>query len=93
MASEPITDLKISDGEQGARIFKTLNNTVLIMGGGQLGEKNKNAKLTKDKVRVIRYLRNVAKFSLKDIAWQFDVSVSAISEICSGRNWGWLSTI
>lgn len=62
-------------------------------GGGQLGEKNKNAKLTKDKVRVIRYLRNVAKFSLKDIAWQFDVSVSAISEICSGRNWGWLSTI
>ena len=51
------------------------------------GEKGHNVKLKEHQVKVIRYLRDVAKFSLKDIAWQFDVSLSAISEICSGRNW------
>lgn len=51
------------------------------------GEKHPNAKLTEDKVQVVRYLRDVAKFSLADIAWQFDVSISAISRICIGKTW------
>ena len=51
------------------------------------GEKHPLSKLTEDKVRVIRYLRNVAKFSLKDIAWQFDIAFQTVSKICTGRSW------
>ena len=51
------------------------------------GEKVGTSKLTDDKVRVIRYLRNVAKFSLKDIAWQFDVTIATIGYICTGKTW------
>lgn len=51
------------------------------------GTTNNRAKLTEDKVRVIRYLRDVAKFSLKDIAWQFDVTLDAIWKICKRINW------
>ena len=44
-------------------------------------------KLTEDKVRVIRYLRDVAKFSLKDIAWQFDVCRATICFIVNRKIW------
>jgi len=53
----------------------------------QNGENNPSAKLTEDKVRVMRYLRNVAKFSLLDLAWQFDVTINTISRICNGHSW------
>jgi hypothetical protein len=52
-----------------------------------LGSKNPMTKLTADKVNVLRYLRHVVKFSLNDIAWQFDVSIPSVSAICTGRNW------
>ncbi len=45
------------------------------------------AKLTETKVKVIRYLRDVAKFTLKEIAWQFDVSQSVIHSICKRKIW------
>ena len=54
------------------------------------GELNGHAKLTETKVRVIRYLRDVAKFSLKDIAWQFDVTIATICDICKRRSWKYL---
>ncbi len=50
------------------------------------GEKNGKAKLTNEKVKVIRYLRRVG-FTLKDIAWQFDVGIMTISRICARKNW------
>lgn len=53
----------------------------------QNGEDNPCAKLTKEKVKVIRYLRDVAKFSLKDIAWQFDITNQTVSKICTGKRW------
>jgi len=46
-----------------------------------------SAKLTADKVRVIRYLYKVAKFTLSDLAWQFDVGITAIYNICRGISW------
>ncbi|KKN55765.1 hypothetical protein LCGC14_0579140 [marine sediment metagenome] len=52
------------------------------------GEKCGMSKLTNYKIKVIRYLRNVAKFSLKDIAWQFDVDPSTICKIIKGKTWG-----
>lgn len=57
----------------------------------QNGEKNPRANLTEVKVRVIRYLRKVARFPLKDIAWQFDVGIAAISKICIGKRWKYLN--
>ena len=50
------------------------------------GEKNNWAKLTDEKVRVIRYLRKVG-FTLSDLAWQFDVHKMTISTICAGKTW------
>lgn len=44
-------------------------------------------KLTKTKVQVIRYLRDVAKFSLDDIAWQFDVCRATICMVVSRKTW------
>jgi hypothetical protein len=51
------------------------------------GEINGHSTLTEDKVRAMRYLRNVAKFSPADLAWQFDVTKSCVSCICTGRGW------
>ena len=56
----------------------------------QNGEDNPRAKLTEDKVMLIRYLRDVAKFTLKDIAWQFDVHISTIGRICQRKTWKYL---
>jgi len=53
---------------------------------GLKGSENKQAKLTDEKVRIIRFLRR-AGFMLKDLAWQFDVSVSGISHVCENRTW------
>lgn len=51
------------------------------------GEKNGNAKLTKEKVKVIRYLHKVAKFTYADLAWQFDVYKSTIERIVNRKTW------
>ena len=53
----------------------------------QEGEKNKMAKLTDEKVRVILYLYRIAKFSFSDLAWQFDVHSRTIRDICKGITW------
>ncbi len=54
---------------------------------GLFPQKRKICKLTADKVRVIRYLRDVAKFILSDLAWQFDVHISTICGICKRKRW------
>lgn len=51
------------------------------------GEKRGMANLTEAKVRVIRYLRNVAKFSGNDLAWQFNTTRSNIYAICNRHSW------
>ncbi|MGD2065648.1 MAG: HNH endonuclease signature motif containing protein [Candidatus Bathyarchaeota archaeon] len=51
------------------------------------GDKRSNAILTDNKVRIIKYLRNIAKFSLKDVAWQFDISIQHVHNICKGYIW------
>lgn len=50
------------------------------------GVKNGQSKLTDEKVRVIRCLRKVG-FTLKDLAWQFDVGIMTISNVCLGKTW------
>lgn len=47
-----------------------------------------NSILTDEKVRVIKYLRNIVKFSLKDVAWQFDITIQHVHNICEGYIWG-----
>lgn len=51
------------------------------------GEKNGFSKLTEDKVRVIHYLYEVAKFTLADLAWQFDVHRTTIGRIINKKRW------
>lgn len=51
------------------------------------GEKNGFSKLTEDKVRVIRYLYEAAKFTLADLAWQFDVHRTTIGRIVNRKRW------
>ena len=51
------------------------------------GDKHPLHKLIGEDVRVIRYLRDVAKFSLRDIAWQFDIALQTVSKICTGKRW------
>ena len=63
----------------------------LAWGTREDNEKDKvrhgKTKLTADKVKVIRYLRDVAKFSLKDIAWQFDVCKATICFVVNRKTW------
>lgn len=56
-------------------------------GVGNIGEQNPSAKLTEEKVRIIRYLGRIGMFTARDIAWQFGVSRETISAILTGRNW------
>lgn len=58
-----------------------------IRHGGRRGEKNGRARLVNSDIGVILYLRNVAKFTLRDIAWQFNMSRSNIGYICAGKTW------
>ena len=44
-------------------------------------------KLTESKVKMIRYLRDVAKFSLDDIAWQFNVCRATICMVVNNKIW------
>lgn len=55
------------------------------------GENNGRSKMTDAKVRVMRYLRHVAKFSIKDLMWQFDLGRTTVKEICSGKTWRHIS--
>lgn len=58
-----------------------------IRHGGRRGEKNGRAKLVSGDIGVILYLRNVAKFTLRDIAWQFNMTRSNIGLICKRKTW------
>jgi hypothetical protein len=53
------------------------------------GERNPNHKLTEGDVRQIRALRYVVPQN--DLADQFDVHVSTIAQLQSGRYWAWLT--
>lgn len=61
----------------------------LLHGTHMRGERNHNAKLTEDDIRLIRSLRG--KLSQRAIGEKFHVSEAAIMMIHSGRNWGWLT--
>lgn len=52
------------------------------------GERQGASKLTGKKVQIIRYLRKVAKFTLADLAWQFNVTQSTIGRIVNRNTWG-----
>lgn len=56
-------------------------------GTGNQGESNPSVKLAEQDIPVIQYLRAVAKFTLADLAWQFDVHISTIHSICKRRIW------
>lgn len=64
-----------------------------IRHGGRYGAKNGHAKLKKEDIKVILYLRNIAKFPLSVIAWHFRVTRSNIGHICRGETWKCLSMI
>ena len=49
------------------------------------GSRNRSAKLTEEKVRIIRKLRRV--FPNHFIAWMFDVSSACISKIQHNHYW------
>jgi len=51
------------------------------------GESHGLSKLTDVKIKIIRYLKDVAHFSLSDIAWQFDVNKTTVSRICRKEAW------
>ena len=57
--------------------------------GFRSGERSNRHVLTDAKVKVIRYLRSVAKSSLEDLAWQFDVTPTTISNVCRGKYWNY----
>lgn len=63
----------------------------LCWGTHQENEKDKVrhglTKLTKNKVKVIRYLRDAAKFSLGDIAWQFNVCKATVCFVVNRKTW------
>lgn len=63
----------------------------LLWGTHAENEKDKvrhgKTKLTKEKVKIIHYLRNIAKFSLDDIAWQFDVCRATICMVVNNKIW------
>lgn len=56
-------------------------------GTGSRGELNPSVKLIEQDIHIIRYLRKVAKFTLADLAWQFNVHISTICGICKRRTW------
>lgn len=54
------------------------------------GSKHGNSKLTESQVRVIRRLLAEKTFTQRQIAQAFGVSAYIISDIKTGRKWGWL---
>ena len=51
------------------------------------GEKCYKTKLKEHQVILIRFLRNIAKFSGNDLAYQFNTTRSNIYAICNGHSW------
>ena len=51
------------------------------------GVRNNRTKLKESDVKVIRHLREEAKFTYKQIAWHFDLTWSAIWRICKRKSW------
>lgn len=57
------------------------------MPDGRKGERNKNSKLTVERVREIKKLLAQGYFTQKEIAEQFQISQAAVSSINAGRTW------
>lgn len=51
------------------------------------GEKQWKAKLTQKKADIIRYLYSTRLFTQKDLAWQFNVSQSIISNVVNNKTY------
>lgn len=81
------TDNRLINLCWGTRNENRQDSTRLGASRGPKGEKHGASKLTEAKVKAIYYLRNIAKFTLADLAWQFDVSPSNIWNICRGITW------
>ena len=53
----------------------------------RVGENNGHNIMTGASVKVIRYLRNVAKFSVKDLMWHFGIGRTTVKDICRYKTW------
>ena len=53
----------------------------------QKGEGNPGSKLKVTDIKVIRYLRDIVKFTLADIGWQFDICKQHVKRICDRKCW------
>jgi hypothetical protein len=62
----------------------------IVVGGSSLGEKNGSARLTPGQVVDIRRMRNSEGLSLRELAVEYGVSVSAIHRAATGRTWAHL---
>ena len=51
------------------------------------GERNPLSKAKEHQVRVMRYLREVAKFPAKELAWHFGMTRENVYAICNGHSW------
>ena len=78
--------LYLGDRYQNAQDIKTRNRTHLIR-DPKLGQKNPSAKLTDDQVRTIKR-RLMNRHPGKDLALEYGVSKTTISEIKHGKVWG-----
>lgn len=57
------------------------------MGMTACGERQGASKLSIEKIKIIRYLRKVANFSLSDLAWQFGVDITTIGRVVNRKTW------
>lgn len=51
------------------------------------GENNGRHKVTREIVHVMRYLREIARFSVSDLRWQFGVGKTTVKDICGYKTW------
>lgn len=85
---ENITSINLS------RTWSSETNRIYVpekAGVKHRGENNYNCKLTDESVLEIDKLLKFSELKLKDIAKIYDVSVGTISDIKSGKKWGWLT--
>ena len=82
------TKRKMSEAHKGREYSE---KTRQKMGEAQKGEKNGNVKLTKKKVKIIKYLLDGENFTLEEIAKMYGVALSTIGQIKIGGSWSHIS--
>lgn len=78
----------VTPGHLGWKTKQENEDDKVIHGTRSVGERNGQSKLTEEQARKIIHLKG--KATLREIADEFGVSASAVSEIHQGRNWAWL---